>query len=364
MMRRWTIVALLLCAVAGAVWAIPPAFFRGGFRYLFLDRFTTDASAPMSSPRTCEPGPGKWIIDDSESKISIVSGQLSFAGGITSPAYGDPMVRSSSSVGSSAGTAVLGTVVSNTATAAIGFGAGTANPGFRFSNAGLVSADQGSSSNAETITLPIEVAVILRPGSAGGWCCRRTPGGTWELQWVTASSPNTNPNVSSYNSAIVVDNVRVAVLPTWATEANIYTSYTATPANPQAGTMTADGLVYVTWTPAAGEVLELDVRRSDADNRWVHRCDQAGSTMKIIERNGGVETERASGAQTWTVSTAYRIGIVAVGESIRQIVGNTTRNTYTSAAFNRAATGVHLSGHTTAANLYAWPRYVTIPGGV
>lgn len=362
-MRRW-LLGLLLLAVAGIAVAIPPAYFRGGFRYLFLDRFMTDAAAPLSSPRTCEPGPGTLTITDTENKVSIASGQLSISGGKASPAYGNPMARSTSSVGSAGGTAVFATVVSNTGTSTIGFGGGIANPGFRFSSATLVSGDQSSSANTEAITLPIEVAVILRPDSVGGWCCRRTPGGTWNLQWVTASTPSTNPLVASYNSAIVADNLRVAVLPAWATEANIYTSYTATPANPQAGVMTADGLVYVTWTPAAGETLELDVRRTDANNRWIHRCDQAGSTMKIIERNGGVETERASGVQTWTASTAYRIGIVAVGQSIKQLVGAATRNTYTSAAFNQTATGVYLSGHSTATNLYAWPRYVNIPGGV
>lgn len=363
-MRRWTIVALLLCAVAGAVWAIPPAFFRGGFRYLFLDRFLTDASAPLSSPRTCEPGPGTWAITDTENKISISSGLLTFAGGKASPGYGDPMVRSVSSVGSAGGTALLATVVSNTGTACIGFGAGTANPGFRFSISTLVSADVGTSINSETVALPQDFAVILRPALAGGWMCRRSPGGTWNLQWVSVAGPNTNAVVSSYNSAVSVDNVRVVVLPAWATESNIYTSFVASPANPQAATMTADGLVYVTWTPAAGETLELDIRRTDSDNRWIHRCDQAGSTMKIIERAAGIETERASSAQTWTVSTAYRIGIVAVGQSIKQIVGNVAKNTYTSASFNQSATGVRLSGHSTATNLYAWPRYVTIPGGV
>lgn len=363
-MRRWVLVCLLV-VVAASVWAIPPAFFRGGFTYLLRDQFTTAASAPMASPRACEPGPGSWTVTDTENKISVSDGVLAFAGGKASPGWGDPMVRSEASVGSAGGTALLATVVSNTGPARIGFGAGTSNPGFRFSSSTLVAADAGSSSvNSEYLTLPQEFAVIIRPASAGGWMCRRSPGGTWNLQWVSAGGPNTNVVVSSYNSVATVDNVRVVVLPTWATESNIYTSFVATPANPQSATMTADGLVYVTWTPAAGETLELDIRRTDANNRWVHRCDQAGGTMKIIERNAGVETERGSSASTWTVGTAYRIGIVAVQQSIRQLVDNATKNTYTSASFNQTATGVYLAGHSTAANLYAWPRYVSIPGGV
>lgn len=364
-MRRALVIALACCVVAGAVWAQQSSLLllAGKVKYLFLDRFTTDKAAPLGATRACEPGPGTWTVTDTEDKISISGGRLTFSGGKAAPAYGDPMVRGGS-VGNAGGTAIFGTVTSNSGAATFGYGAGTANPGFRFSNATNVAADTGSSANLEAITLPQELAAIIRPGGVGGWAVRRSPGGTWNLQWVTVTGPNTNPLVASYNSAIVVDNVRATVLPAWANEANIYTSYVASPANPQAATMTADGLVYVTWTPAAGETLELDVRRTDADNRWIHRCDQAGGTIKIIERNAGAETERASGAQTWTAGTAYRIGIVAVGQSIRQLVGTTTRNTYTSAAFNVEATGVGLAGHATATNLYCWPRYVTIPGGV
>lgn len=55
---------------------------------LLLDQFTTNASAPLTSPRTCEPGPGKLVITDTGNHLSIASSQLVANGGAAS--WGDP----------------------------------------------------------------------------------------------------------------------------------------------------------------------------------------------------------------------------------------------------------------------------------
>lgn len=50
--------------------------------YLMRDQFSTDASAPISSPRNCEPGPGKMIIvSDTGSRVSISSGKITHTTG-------------------------------------------------------------------------------------------------------------------------------------------------------------------------------------------------------------------------------------------------------------------------------------------
>jgi hypothetical protein len=74
-----------------------PIFTAGGATWvekkaLLYDTFKTDDAAPISSPRTCEPGPGLLVITDTENKFSIVDGELVCAGGKTAPAYGDPGV--------------------------------------------------------------------------------------------------------------------------------------------------------------------------------------------------------------------------------------------------------------------------------
>lgn len=51
-----------------------------GYSYHLLDRFNTAESAPIASPRTCEPGPGTLTMVDVETdKASIASGKYTFA---------------------------------------------------------------------------------------------------------------------------------------------------------------------------------------------------------------------------------------------------------------------------------------------
>ena len=54
--------------------------------------------------------------------------------------------------------------------------------------------------------------------------------------------------------------------------------------------MSADGLVECNWTPGAGDVLSLAIRRTDDANQWVTECSQSGSTMRLLEVNAGVTT--------------------------------------------------------------------------
>ena len=44
--------------------------------YLLRDQFSTNAAAPLTTPRTCEPGPGTLVIADAGNKLSISSQAL------------------------------------------------------------------------------------------------------------------------------------------------------------------------------------------------------------------------------------------------------------------------------------------------
>lgn len=67
--------------------------------YLFKDDFTTDEAAPITSPRTAEPGPGTWdIIADTGNNFSISDGKLVWGGSVSTA---DPVIASSSSFASS-----------------------------------------------------------------------------------------------------------------------------------------------------------------------------------------------------------------------------------------------------------------------
>lgn len=370
-MRRW-LVAALLCGLAVGVLAIPPGMLTtGGFRYLFRDQFTTDDAAPITSPRTCEPGPGTWTVVDTENKISTASGALTFAGGKAAAVYGNPAMYSTATIARASGMALIGTLDALGASEVAEFGWDSnqttgIQEGVRSVSTSSINVQSAAFKAANlAISYPATIYVIQR-APAGSWIAWSTATEAAKLRWVNSTDTTADMYVAinSNNAAYTADNVRVVRLPAFASDALVYTAYTASPANPATSTMTADAVVEVTWTAGAGETFELSVRRTDDNNRWIHRCDQAGSTMKIMEVAGGIETERASSSQTWTAGTAYRIVVIADGQVLRQWAGSTLRNTYSSAATNETATGVKVAGHAAAAELYSWPRLLNIPGGV
>lgn len=346
---------------------------------LLEDRFTTNASAPLSSPRTCEPGPGTITIVDTESKLSIASSALSCAGGKASPVWGDPGMYATSQA-RAAGRAFLAKILTSANNTQLGWHtAGSGRVTFEGLYFGGFLVHQPSDLPLESYSAATQytVAFILR--AAG--CFLLISGGAFAtfpqmtLVWADAALTTSPlfPAWSNFNSAVTMDDWRVVDLAApWTTTFGAATSSSATPSSGATGTQEADAFVEFTWTVATGETLEMDVRRTDANNRWIVRCSQSGSTIKLIERNAGTETERASAAQTWTNGTAYRVVARCLGNTITTYAyaasGNSIaqKNNYTSATFNNSATGVAVAGFATGVNFAAWPRTITVSeaGGI
>jgi hypothetical protein len=346
-----------------------PAVSESAATYLLYDQFTTDLAAGSVNGTSAEPGPGTRVVSDSGSKLSISSSKLTASG---STASNNPRFALSGSQARAAGMA-LRAILNMSNVNSFGFGFNTANSDFDNVIPGLIT---GGATDAymrtgggASIGLPFRsvlstatnytVSVLLR--STGAFLIINDV-----LEWVdnTGTQSPLFPGLASRGAAWAgtVDDFRLIQLDApWTTDAGIATSISASPASGATGTMTADAFVEFTWTAATGATLELDVRRTDANNRWCVRCSQAGSTIKLIEINAGVETERASAAQTWNNGTVYRIVVPCVGNTIRTYVSNTAKNNYASASFNNTATGIAVAGFATGANLIAWPRSMVLP---
>lgn len=324
--------------------------------YLLLDRFLTDDAAPLATPRTSEPGPGTLTINQ-PANMEIVNNRLVALAGVA-----DKGATSISSYAYTAGRA---------------FGVDV------WGINGRVDLLVGPSPGEYDIEIIGGTSVLFVRGPFGAlntgpfttslpltaWIVRRASGGLFyivsnKLRWVHNGADVANWFVR-LNAAVsgwdfIVDDLRIIDFDgLWSQEYGIATNRVASPTSGVSTTSTADALVEFTWTPVAAETLEFDVRRTDANNRWVIRCDQAGATIKLIERNAGAETERDSDAQTWTPGTPYRIVVAMEGADMRNFVNDTAQNAYTSATFNQTATGVQVSGFTTGSNLICWPRDLT-----
>lgn len=117
-----------------------------------------------------------------------------------------------------------------------------------------------------------------------------------------------------------------------------------TAANPYTGTMSeANMLVELEWTITSSEVLDIMIRRTDDNNCWIARCTQADDTMKLFEKNGGTETQRATASgMGWTAGETRPIFVRAEGNTIAY-GNNAFKNSYASASFNNSVTGIKIS---------------------
>lgn len=346
-------------------------FAAGGIIYILLDRFTTDAAAPLTTPRTCEPGPGQLTIVDTNSIVSVSSAQLVLNG---TPAANDRIT--SASQARLCGRAFLFSVPSRTTitNGQCNFSFGptvtstSIDAGFEYVSTTAIRWKSGVTVIEPTYTLGAGVhdfAIIMR--GTGAWLYGRNGGtGVYTLLWVynaaTAAEFARLILTGAFATAITMDDFRITDIGgQYATDYGIATDRVASPSSGATATMTSDAVVEFTWTVATNETLELDVRRTDASNRWCIRCSQSGSTIKVIEINAGSETERSSTAQTWTNTTAYRIVVTADGTTIKPYVDLVPKTAYASASFNATATGVAVAGFATGSNLVAWGRFAALP---
>lgn len=345
--------------------------------WLLRDEFTTDQAAPLTSPRTCEPGPGTLTLVQNDGQLSISGGALSFPTQSTA-VFGDLGFSSVGSFSRTAGRALLMTItpaVLNRNVVPLAWRSSTglaSNPIFdAAAQAGIYFVD---ATNRLFIILP-SASVQLGDGlwntsTQALACVLRVSGGAFHIKdgtllWVSREGTSTPLYVSFSNHGMsgTLDNFRVADLPApWDTDYGIATDRKAISAPGDQITMTADAIVEHTFVAETGVNKFIFVRRTDGNNRWRISCIQAGTTIDLREQVAGVLTTRATASQTWTNGASYRVVTICEGTTIRVYVNNVLKLTYTLATFNQTATIANVDHAGT--DFIAWPRTVTLPSGV
>ena len=146
-----------------------------GTDWLLYDAFTTPESAPLVSPRTCEPGPGTLVITDTGNNADIVGGKVVIN---TGAVWGDPGFWSNAATNILAGYCwfvdITPDVVNGWAEIGIDNNqAGSpAQPRYIFTNGGNInirSADFGASLAIDTYVADTQykMLIVARSGSAG-----------------------------------------------------------------------------------------------------------------------------------------------------------------------------------------------------
>lgn len=334
--------------------------------WLLLDRFTTNAAAPLSSPRTCEPGPGtSAAINDPTNKLSITNQALTFASP-AAPAFGNPGIwytQQARAAGMAVSAAVTTPVTRN---GFVGWDADTAglpDSASAFWIRTNIDAHDDSYTVAGVAAINNQVyqcTVVLR--STGAFYLVDST-----LVWVGASlSANFYPCAvaGNGNNNFVVDNMAVVQLGApWNTDYGIATQQlSGARSQGDSFTHTADGFVEWTQTTrASANYTEVRFRKQDATNYWSVQIDSTGA-VTLFEVVAGTPTSRGTGSG---VTSGQRMVILFFGTTIRVFrSGNNQIISYTSATNFQTATAGDVNAIGTGgaiSNIVSWPRTVTPP---
>lgn len=323
------------------------------------DEFVTDDAAPVTSPRTSEPGGETVTLVQTDGEYAISSHQMS--GPVQSTAnwgdqgfYGPAVTRAF-------GVALIHRVNITTfgrtlvakfhESASAGYGA--SGPGFyRAAGTGWRATDNGTIPilNLADAFSRLFTTVLRATGAVYLMDERIVFVGTGN------STATLYPQHSAHSVAATHEFFRALQLPApWDAESTIALHVDPTPTADDTADVEQDGFMVFKWTPGSSEVLDIMFRRTDDDNTMILRCDQANGWIRVYRKVGGSETQVDSQSQTWTVSTEYTIRLRWYGRNIDSWVNDTIKNSTLTQGFNITETGVKVTGFASGADWSVWP---------
>lgn len=178
----------------------------------------TDASQVVNGS-SAEPGVGTRTVTDTENKLSIANGALTFAGGKASPAAADPAIWFPA-VTRAAGKALIWELTHAAANTILWSGwssAGNTAPAYGAikSISGTIQLNDNALTKIATGTYSAsqsyQVAVVLRAIGAHYYIKGGTEYPTWRLLYVTASgnAATLYPSIANYDAALTSNFIRV-----------------------------------------------------------------------------------------------------------------------------------------------------------
>jgi hypothetical protein len=328
-----------------------------GLGYSLYDDFTTDESAPLTSPRTAEPGPGSWTITDASNRISISGGRVTVAAAAGTTRMVSATINRAEGLwltaeftgasgaefypliyGRSAATRDI-RAITGTAFGQFDIGDTAANY-IRVLDVGNVA-----------VGASWHVGFLLRSAGAFVFAKNATLFPAWTLLFVDGNGNSNYPITiadRSASEAFTQDYAAVRQLNAPFTEANGIASVSVSaPADGAAYTATADAVHTLTLTAPAVIATEagLRYRITDANNYWRAYFDTAGA-FKVDSVAAGTPTTRINVAGLIAGGQARTIQIRAIG-SINYAW------TQAGTTWTQRGTGVTLSHQNTTATIAA-----------
>jgi hypothetical protein len=292
---------------------------------LLWDQFTTDAAAPLISPRTCEPGPGTLTLVQTDGQFSASAGKFNF-GAQATPTWGDQGLY----------TGALARVAGRVLLADIAIIVNSTLCGIRWLTAAGLSDlarehqfDFGPATGfypKDGTSFPLigtavagqtySLAMVLR--SSGVFQLAKGGAYTeWTLLWPgLAGNTATLYGAFSNNSAAgTLDNLEAFDLAApWTDDYGICAVSQAAAVSGTAYTSVADAIhdLTVTAPNPLAESTELRYRVADDSNYWTAYLNNAGA-FRLDSVAAGTPTNRINVAAVATAGNTYTLRVVADG---------------------------------------------------
>lgn len=358
------------------------ALMRRPIRTLIHDDFIIPRASPIGSTLKAEPGPGMATVTDTGSKMSISGSQLLTASNTVSGS--DPKLAWPDQ-GSRPGIAVVFRPrCSNSAGTTTNFGVSniwfqmtSGTPKLKSASLDFAIGQRIANVAYAIVIDPLGAKLFLggafgAPGTPSSQAVYGRPPASWALMWVYRGAIDSAAWLSGNTTATFSpDSVAVYDFGAGHPLATSYGIARERIVNPASGaTFQACGeasLIEFNWTAATGETAEIQFRIQDADNKYILRMSQGGSTIKFIRVDAGAETELRSQAATFSDGVSYRISLRFTASVTHYFIDNSpTNNATTGATSFLSSTGCLIQGFSTASELTVWALDVTgfFPVGV
>lgn len=332
--------------------------------YQLRDQFTTPDDAPLTSPRTCEPGPSTLVFTDTGNKLSIANGVLVKTGGTFKVLSGSAFSRAN-------GTSFFSRVKMTTSAHDGIFG--TSEDGTNVVDginlrSDLLYIKSGGSDiyNAGTlngILNSVHDLLVVQRSTGAYLFIRGGPFSKWHLLYPGISGSGASAkwiykNVTATDTGTIDDAVVTQVAGIFSGDYDFAAYRSATPTSPISCTATPNALVEFTWTPASSEIMEIYLRQIDASNRIILRCDQTAGRVYLYRVTAGVETNLFNQAQIWTIGTPYRVVVECHMSKFNLFINNAFK-VFATSIVNEFGTGYGASGFATGSNFVVYNKGVT-----
>lgn len=355
----------------------------GGISYLFRDQFTDTVAAGEYNNTAATPGVGTRKSNDTGDNLSGNGSVMACAGGISS--WGNPRLvwEPTTPLTRASGVALRFVItMGNTDNAYVGWSAhpnasisqvsSFNNLALRFGPSYKLYIYDGTTltevglyaTNTEYTML-----IVLRATGADFLIKGGAFGSSYYTRLGTAIAGSVTPlylAAFNYNLQFNMDDLNVIDLTgtAWGDGDGVIHDSEATP---EAGAIIdtpRDGLIEFTWTPTAGQTLEMSFRYLSDNERWYVAAAQAANTIKLYWVSGGVATEVATGyTATLTAGVPHTFKIRDQHDNIGVFVDNAAKNPVNTHYYARYLSGarqakVSLGG----SNFVSRPLYVSLIG--